>query len=333
MISPIASYVAVNKDNHIRHASSSGGVFTALAEYVFSNNGVVCGAAFDENHMVHHIICTSETELEKLRGSKYVHSELGHIFANIKSILDSGQLVLFTGVGCQTAGLKKYLRQDYPNLIIADVLCHGGADPKAWEAFIKKRKEGLTGINFRDKSLGWEQYNLSLQYGNKERMISLDENTYIKGYFSGLFYRKACLTCPFRNFNSQSDITLADAWGAKTILEDEFCKDDKGTNLVFVNTQVGAEILKAIEACLYITPVEWQKLIKFNPAIYNCPQSSKSSNEFWRRLNNGEDFDSIVTSLTRPGITKRLEIFLTPLFKKLGIKGFTNRFKKGKATL
>lgn len=118
------TYAAYSKSEEIRISSSSGGVFTHLAERVLSNNGVVFGAMFDENFNVVHNYIDSADELKKLRGSKYVKSKTGNSFKKAKEFLDMGKNVYFSGTPCQIAGLKAFLKKDYDNLITQDVICH-----------------------------------------------------------------------------------------------------------------------------------------------------------------------------------------------------------------
>lgn len=152
------TYAAYSKSEEIRISSSSGGVFTHLAERVLSNNGVVFGAMFDENFNVVHNYIDSADELKKLRGSKYVKSKTGNSFKKAKEFLDMGKNVYFSGTPCQIAGLKAFLKKDYDNLITQDVICHGSPDPKVWRKYIDyiqsecgvSAEDVFSGINRRD---------------------------------------------------------------------------------------------------------------------------------------------------------------------------------------
>ena len=145
------AYAAWNKDDAILRGSSSGGVFSILAQYVLRKGGVVCGAAFDEGNVVKHILVENAADLEKLRGSKYVQSEIGHIFVQIKDLLKSGRQVLFSGTPCQVAGLNSYLEKDFDNLLTVDVACHGVPSPKVWQKYIFELGKDVSQFNFRDK--------------------------------------------------------------------------------------------------------------------------------------------------------------------------------------
>ncbi len=114
-------YVGFAKDEDIRLKSSSGGIFTLAANYVLDNNGIVIGAAFDKNNKLNHIAITNKKGLEKLRGSKYLQSNLNEIFSFVKDNLKNNK-ILFVGTPCQVAGLRSYIKNDYNNLVCVDVI-------------------------------------------------------------------------------------------------------------------------------------------------------------------------------------------------------------------
>ena len=123
---PEKVYACYSKDKDVRLSSSSGAVFSSLAEYVLNKNGIIYGVAMSEDcYSAEFIAVTDRSELIKLRGSKYLQAKVGDTFKKVKVELQSGKLVLFTGTGCQVNGLKKFLGKDYENLICMDVICHG----------------------------------------------------------------------------------------------------------------------------------------------------------------------------------------------------------------
>ena len=127
---PVSAYAAYANDAQLRQASSSSGIFSLLAQKILSEGGVVFGAAFDDRFSVHHVMVENAEELERLRGSKYVQSRIGNTYRQAKELLDAGRPVLFSGVACQIAGLKFFLRKDYENLYTVNVLCFGAPSPK-----------------------------------------------------------------------------------------------------------------------------------------------------------------------------------------------------------
>ena len=197
---PLQVYAAKNPNEKIRLMSSSGGIFTMLAESIIDQGGVVFGARFDEKWEVEHAYTETKDGLEPFRGSKYVQSRIGNTYQQVKEFLLSGREVLFTGTPCQIAGLKRFLRRDYENLLTVDVVCHGVPSPLVWRTYLKdfvmcpkgttekntvsislNEKPVITGISFRDKSTGWKKYGF-IVHGKSSEVAdqnSLSSSSYI----------------------------------------------------------------------------------------------------------------------------------------------------------
>ena len=162
------TFVGYCIDEEIRKQSSSGGIFSVVAEWIIQQKGVVFGAAFDDNFEVHHIAIETKAELEKLRGSKYVQSRLENVFLQVKQYLEMKRIVLFTGTACQIAGLKNYLNTEDENLYTIDVLCHGVPSPKIWRIYLdEKQKQYHSSIEqyeFRNKENGWKNYYINILF-------------------------------------------------------------------------------------------------------------------------------------------------------------------------
>ena len=142
---PLKVYACYNTDMDVRLNSSSGAVFSSLAEYVLEQQGVVYGVAISEDcYSAEFISVTSKEQLTKLRGSKYLQAKVGNTYRLVKGDLVSGKLVLFSGTGCQVNGLKKFLGKEYNNLICVDVICHGAPSPALWRkyAIYQEQKNG-----------------------------------------------------------------------------------------------------------------------------------------------------------------------------------------------
>lgn len=252
---PLHIYAAKNKYESIREKSSSGGVFSLLADFFEANGGVIYGAAFDEKHTVRHMRAENVVEWQKFCGSKYVQSDLKGVFSQIKADLKQGREVLFTGTPCQIDGLKQYLKQEKVSsgfLLTCDIVCHGVPSPLIWREYLEYLQNvsgrEIESISFRDKSrLGW--HNSTLTIKDKEQCLILDE-TQRENYYFQLFLcheiiRPACHKCRYSNFSRVGDITLGDFWG----IEKNFKQfdDDKGVSLVMVNTEAGKNIWGAIQ--------------------------------------------------------------------------------------
>lgn len=179
---PLSIYAFKHNSDEVRMRSSSGGMFSLLAEHVLSRGGVVFGAAFDEEWEVAHKYIESAEELDGLRRSKYVQSRMGESYSHVLNFLKAGRLVLFAGTPCQIAGLLRYVRKDYANLLTMDFVCHSVPSPKVWRKYLKEEcaRKGtagknsvfkslksvplIKGINFRDKSVGWKKFSFSLSF-------------------------------------------------------------------------------------------------------------------------------------------------------------------------
>lgn len=175
-----------------------------------------------------------------------------------------GRTVLFSGTPCQIAGLRHYLRKDYDNLLLVDLLCEGVPSPKVWKKYldeeiarmceknsvlphtISKEDVFVKDISFRNKSLGWKKYSfaltLSTTNGSGKNTVLpsyINRNSaYMQAMFRYLDLRPICYECPFKNCKSGSDITMADYWGINELHPE--MDDDKGTSMVYLNTEKGA---------------------------------------------------------------------------------------------
>ena len=210
-------FVAIHPDEKIRRHSSSGGVFTALSELILSTGGIIFGAGFDENWRVVHTSAENLDELENLRGSKYVQSQIGDVYKRVKVELEKGRRVLFSGTPCQCGGLKSFLGKDYDNLLTVDFICHGTPPPPLWESYLEyiAQDHEIAHVNFRSKRDGWETaleinfYDCGYYKKNTNTYI------YLKIFMNEIDLRPACYNCKFKFTNIKSDVTLADAWGVQ----------------------------------------------------------------------------------------------------------------------
>ncbi len=233
---------AVNKKEDVRLNSSSGGVFSALAEKIISEGGVVFGAAYDKDFKVVHRAAENAEEIKAFRGSKYVQSEIGDSYRKAKEALESGRAVLFTGTPCQIGGLYACLNKEYDNLYTQDFICHGVPSPKVWKKYVKYREQAAdsktVNVSFRNKQNGWKRFSMRFDFVNgKDYTQILSNDLYMQGFLSHLFLRSSCHHCAFKNMHRKADITLADFWGVERIYPKR--NDDKGVSLVMLQSEKG----------------------------------------------------------------------------------------------
>lgn len=239
------TYAARHKDMREVETSRSGAAFIAISDWVLEHGGVVYGAGYAEHFRVVHKRAITKEERNEFKGSKYVQSDLGNTFRQVRQDLKDGKLVLFSGTPCQTSGLDSYIGKKLrENLYLVDIVCHGVPGPNLWRDYLvyleKKQGDKICGVNFRDKQeFGWAAHHETFNFIDSGKVV-----------FKYLFYqyttfRKSCEICPFANIHRPSDITLADFWGWERIYP-ELNKDDKGLSLVLVNTKRGKLLFNAV---------------------------------------------------------------------------------------
>lgn len=237
-------------DETTRTSSTSGGAFSAIAEYFLKNEGIVYGVALDSDLRVVHQRADTLEGVEAFKGSKYVQSNLDGIFESVKKDLSDGRFVLFSGTPCQIAGLNEYLmKADKSKLFLCDVVCCGVPSPLLWEDHLrlleKKNKSVIEKYFFRSKVKGWTSPTVQITFknGKKDYRTALSQSH--RALFSSLnAMRPACYNCKYRNFERPADISIADFWGIEDHMPDFI--DELGVSLVLINTPKGETIFDNI---------------------------------------------------------------------------------------
>lgn len=290
---PLKKYAAKNREETIRNESSSGGVFTLLAEKVITQGGIVFGVRFNEKWELIHAFTDNIEELALFRGSKYVQSRMGDCYLEAKEFLKQGRKVLFSGTPCQIAGLRLFLKKEYENLLAVDFICHGTPSPGVW-AIHKNQSVGLDSIkkiSFRDKSDGWRAYSLRIETSRETILQDLKTNPYLIGFQQNLYLRPSCYQCPAKSFKSRSDITLADFWAVKKYLPE--IDDNKGVSLITTNSEKGEGIFCQLASeSIEIPEVTLQKM-----SYASCKQHPRR-NEFFERYKSASSLDALIKELT-----------------------------------
>ena len=310
---PVKEVLAVkNRNEDERMASSSGGVFVALAKKVIDQGGVVFGAVFDENWEVRHTYAESMDGVRPMMGSKYVQSRIGDTFRQAEKFLKDGRKVLFTGSPCQITALHNYLRKDYPNLLSVDFLCHGVPSPGVWRRYLDevldrsahraaagkntvlssslKSLPVITGIEFRDKTLhGWQKFSFvvrgaSASKADKNSVLLSDihyDNPFMKGFLADVYLRPSCYRCKCKNGVSHSDMTIGDFWGINRLMPD--FDDDKGVGLVLINSGKGKAVFETLDVEAKLTSMNKVRHLNggFNEVIKVHPKRDK----FYKTIN------------------------------------------------
>lgn len=293
------AYFVINQDEMKRIGSSSGGVFYPVAQLVLREGGVVCGAKFDENFKVHHCIIDNEENLWDLVGSKYVESDMGSIFCEVRDLLNKDIMVLFSGTPCQIHGLHSFLRKEYCNLITIDLLCYGIQAPKAWEkykTYITPPNEKISAVNMRDKSRSWQDYSIRIEFtSGGEYVAGKSEDPYLRSYSKGLYIRPSCYHCSLKAFPRRSDITIGDFWDIDSVMPEK--NDGKGAGQLMINTEKGLNVIQMLnsENVLYIEKIDMERLREVHPLFGLSSKCSRKSNKFINMLQNDDiDFETVV---------------------------------------
>ena len=241
------AYAVKHKDENIRAASRSGGIFTAVSDFVLKNGGVVYGCVLENPYTAVHIRATTTEERNKMRGSKYIQSDTRRTFSECAADLKAGLMVLYTGTPCQIFGLLCYLDTlniDKKRLITVDIVCHATASPKIWEKYVKYETNGIEpdNVNFRDKEkFGWAAHYETITVGGADK----SGKKFADVFYKDLPFPTHCFDCKFKTVKRFSDITIGDYWHIGEL--DKNFADDKGISLVLVNSEKGNEIFKSIE--------------------------------------------------------------------------------------
>lgn len=320
MIKLHQAYAAIYDNDTVRMASSSGGIFTLIAQSVLEKGGVVFGAAITEQMQVAHICVERSEDLAALRGSKYVRSQLGNTYAQAKEILETGRPVLFTGTPCQIAGLRQYLQKDYENLLCQDLICHGAPMAKIWSTYLRFRENQAgtraVSVNFRDKRSGWNNYSFTITFDNGTEYTQVfNKDPYMLSFLGDLSLGSACYQCKHKGMERQADITLADFWGAQCLMPQMF--DDKGTSLLFVSSEKGKALLEQLQPQLTLLETDTEKAVAWNTAMIRSAAMPKNRDRFLQEVND-ENFETLATQLyPRPTLLQRLTAKAKRIVKKI----------------
>jgi coenzyme F420-reducing hydrogenase beta subunit len=258
--------------------STSGGAFATFANKILLTDGFVAGAVYDSELKVEHIVSNTTDDINRMRGSKYLQSDIKNTYIETKSLLENNKKVLFSGTPCQIAGLYGYLRKDYENLLTVDLICHGVNSPHIWKKYLNELEllEGskIISVNQRDKAINipngnfeYEGGYFTIDFANGKKIAndSFHENEFMKGFWQHLFIRLCCCSCPYTGRIRPGDITIGDFW-AKEAAEDR----KGGISQVLINSKRGLIFFDTLER-------EWVKKypISLDKVKYSAPNINK----------------------------------------------------------
>ena len=330
---PKRVFAAKNSDEDVRMRSSSGGVFSMIADWVITRGGVVFGACWNERWEVVHDYTETKDGISKFRGSKYVQSRIGSAYKKAEQFLKKGRIVLFSGTPCQIAGLTRFLKKEYANLLKVDIICHGVPSPLVFKKYIDERithastvekrkcdrnrigstsRAEVKDISFRDKRQGWKNFGFNMIVrctdGNiKSYYEPKNENLFIKGFLSNIYLRPSCYYCHFKGFHTCSDLTLGDYWGIDACFD-----DDKGVSAITINSDKGEQLFSNIEN-IFLRESSCADLASKNLALFNSVEMPMARKVFF--MDKDVDIDiRINESLKKMPLYKRILARITKIF-------------------
>ena len=287
-IVPQRAFLVQHKNDKIRTQSTSGGAFTAIAEYVINQDGVVFGAAYNNHFEVMHRYVETIDDLKIFRNSKYVQSRIGNSFKQVKTFLKIGKLVCFSGTPCQVEGLNKFLQKEYKNLITVDVVCRAVPSPLVWKKYLGRQNinsDNIQNIVFRDKTFYGYKYSVFAVYDKFQTAIyhnGIETDVMLRAFFSNICDRPSCYDCRFKKRYRVSDLTLWDCFSV-----DEFSKqldDDKGTTKALAHSGKARQILKNISNLATISEINADQATRSIKEMFESVSMNPKRTEFFQDL-------------------------------------------------
>ncbi|MBR1739686.1 MAG: Coenzyme F420 hydrogenase/dehydrogenase, beta subunit C-terminal domain [Ruminococcus sp.] len=284
------AYAARIKDLSKRDLSQSGGLFAALSDTVLREGGVVYGCAFDESFNAIHMRADTPELRDRMRGSKYIQSSAKDTYRQALNDLKAGREVLYTGTSCQIAGLLSFIGamrltdEERSRLYTMDILCHGVPSPLVWQEFLAWEKDGgreIVDVKSRNKEFGWRSSIVTIWFDDGKRT---DSRVFPKMFYQNAILRPACYRCPYKDIMHPADITAADYWGIEKALPD--FDDRKGTSLVLINNEHGAELFSRSQEGLEIMETDVKVGMQF-PLKSPYPRP-KNRSRVWKLFYSGD---------------------------------------------
>lgn len=270
---PEHTYAVCAKSEGTLKRSASGGVFAVLAQKILAMGGVVFGAAFDKTWSVRHIGVESLEELPELQGSKYVQSNTGSTYQQVKHYLKQSRKVLYSGTPCQIAGLYGFLGKDDENLLTVDLICHGVPNQRMFHDYLHSLGT-VTDFTFRDKNAGWGKNGSVIIQRNDtsyKKILWESSQPYLYYFVNSFMHRESCYQCKYTCQHRPADITLGDYWGIEKQHPDYLGKNcfstKKGISVVIANTAKGLTTLRQCSDALHMKDSTFEKAADGNAQL------------------------------------------------------------------
>ena len=303
---PIMCYAAWSNEKNIRKTCASGGIATELGKYYIEQNCKVAGVKINEMLEAEFCLASDIKSIEAFRNSKYVYSDTGKIYNEIVDILKTGEKILFIGLPCQVAALRKFVilkNVESSNLLTVDLICHGVTPSKFLKEHIKyienKYKQKAKKIDFRNSDFGTDKFYFSLtnEKGCFYKKKVQSDDVYQIAYHAGVSYRSNCYECQFANIYRQGDLTIGDFWSVGKLEKFEYPKEK--VSCVLINTQKGFEVLSKLERKVTFIQRPIEEEVNFEKQLVKPTQITKVRENFLREYSKKQDFEHSMKYATR----------------------------------
>lgn len=322
------AFIVQNRDEKVLRESTSGGAFTAIAEYILQLGGVVFGVEFTKANMARHICVDNREDLWRFRNSKYVQSVIGNSYKQTKNFLEEGRYVCFSGTPCQIEGLKRYLKKEYERLVTVDVVCRAVPSPMILKKYIEYQeimlKDTISQVRFRDKYYGYKYSTMNIVTANNKGDYhkGVESDPWLRAFFENICDRPSCHDCKFRDRYRESDFTIWDCFNVARFSKE--LDNDRGATRMLVNTKKGVQVFREISKKYSYVEMQPEEIINGSKEMYESPPQHEKREEFFfdaNILNGKELFEKYFPET----ILVKTERIIRLLCFKLGIYSFVKK--------
>lgn len=319
---PFAAFAMqrVNSDETLK--SSSGGAGAVMAEKILEEGGIAYGCIMTDSLTVKHKRAVKNSELKKFAGSKYVQSDFTEIYEHLREDCDSGKNVIAIGTPCEIAAVRAFLKKEYDNLILVDLICHGTPSPWLFKEYLewlsKKFKSSINTYLFRDKSVwGW-----STSYKFKTETKTVTGAAMVDPYYSafelGETYRESCYQCVYAQKARAGDITIGDYWGVEKAHTDSKLVRKDGISAILINTEKGKEFYQKILPQITSVPTDIENVIRGNSSLYKPAYRPEIRKVFYKRVKEkGFSWADLHLRLKIRYYIERAKMLISPEMRKI----------------
>lgn len=309
-------YAVKHKDINVRMNSRSGGIFTAVSDEILNKAGVIYGCILTDSFEAEHYRATSFEDRDKMRGSKYIQSNIGDMFKAVAEDLNADRWVLFSGTSCQIAGLKAFLKTDYEKLVCVDIVCHGVPSLMVWKEYLKWQEKKNHGkcvkVDFRNKrDFGWNSHIETLTIENKGKIKIINSGVFRTLFYDHNILRPSCYKCPYKSIMHPADITIADYWGIEKAAPG--FDDNKGVSLVLINNDKGLKLWNAVSGEVQFKECRIEDSIQ--PPLKGSFKVPYNRSAFWEDFYQ-LSFDKIAVKYAKAGFKDKLKARLKNIKKR-----------------